>query len=273
MLPVRIALLPAVQAALEQTRRLAESELPVNLLTDSFIQIHGDPERLTVVAPMKSNSISQILKVFPNRFQSKTRHLHMSRQQWPNPGQDPAASPDQDSEVDTSHRPANAFILSTQTMRSAVRQANPSLSNTEVSRMLGQLWKDVPGDVKLQYKQQATVAQEEFKRQHPNYTYRKARRKRALNELLTNGAQGFPAPGFASDPSMAAAMFNQANPYWMQMYAQAQPGGVPGQGHPPPGYPNMGMPCMPGPQGYSNIPGYPPLGDPNQTNLYQYPPK
>ncbi|KAH0793791.1 HMG box family protein [Histomonas meleagridis] len=88
-------------------------------------------------------------------------------------------------ENDNSRRPPNAFILYSQTMRTEVRQKNPSLSNTEVSRILGKMWKEVPSDVKLQYKQKAASLQEEFKREHPNYVYRKARRKRALNELLT----------------------------------------------------------------------------------------
>ena len=42
------------------------------------------------------------------------------------------------------------------------------------------------------------ILQEEFKKQHPDYTYRKARRKRALNELLTkstHGYAGFPGAG------------------------------------------------------------------------------
>ncbi|OHS99276.1 HMG box family protein [Tritrichomonas foetus] len=99
-------------------------------------------------------------------------------------------------ETDNSHRPPNAFILYSQAMRSEARQQNPSLSNTEVSRILGKMWKEVPNEIKLQYKQKAAKLQEEFKKAHPDYTYRKARRKRALNELLTKSAQGYAAmPG------------------------------------------------------------------------------
>lgn len=125
--------------------------------------------------------------------------------QWPmNPM--PPAMPQQDTgdaqdmeEGDNAHRPPNAFILYSQAMRSQVRQENPSLSNTEVSRLLGKMWKEVPNDIKLQYKQKAAAMQEDFKREHPDYTYRKARRKRALNELLTKsstaGFQPFPMGG------------------------------------------------------------------------------
>ena len=105
-------------------------------------------------------------------------------------------------EIDNSHRPPNAFILYSQAMRADARQNNPSLSNIEISKILGKMWKEVPNDVKLQYKQQAAKLQEEFKRSHPNYTYRKARRKRALNELLTKNNAGL--SGY--DPMMMMQM-------------------------------------------------------------------
>jgi transcription factor SOX7/8/10/18 (SOX group E/F) len=193
-------------------------------------------------------------------------------QSWTQPTE-PAPPGDQDEDTDNSHRPPNAFILYSQAMRSQCRQENPSLSNTEVSRLLGKMWKDVPSDVKLQYKQKAAAAQEVFKREHPNYTYRKARKKRALNELLTKSAQGFQMPGFPADPNFQAMMGGAANPYLMQMYGQGQlqPGQMMQQ---PMGVPNMGMVGQPGqappgmPQGYAGYPGMP---APGQQGLYQYP--
>jgi transcription factor SOX7/8/10/18 (SOX group E/F) len=109
-------------------------------------------------------------------------------------------------EGDQSHRPPNAFMLYSQAMRSAVRQENPTLSNMEVSRLLGKLWKEVPNEAKVTYKQRAAVLQEAFKREHPNYTYRKARRKRALNELLTKSSQGVAPMMMQGDPM---AMYQQ----------------------------------------------------------------
>ena len=90
-------------------------------------------------------------------------------------------------------RPPNAFILYSQAMRADVHQQNPSLSNIEISRILGKMWKEVPNDTKLQYKQQAAKLQEEFKRDHPDYTYQKARRKRTLHELLAKSSQAIPS--------------------------------------------------------------------------------
>ena len=95
-------------------------------------------------------------------------------------------------EDNEAHRPPNAFILYSNAMRSKVRSENPALSNTEVSRLLGTMWKEVSNDIKQQYKQKASSLQDEFKKTNPDYTYRKARRKRALNELLTKSTGGYP---------------------------------------------------------------------------------
>ncbi|KAH0790200.1 HMG box family protein [Histomonas meleagridis] len=113
-------------------------------------------------------------------------------------------------EADNSHRPPNAFILYSQAMRAEVRQNNPTLSNIEISKILGKMWKEVSNEVKLQYKQQAAKLQEEFKINHPNYTYRKARRKRALNELLTKNNSSY-------DPMLMMHMGMIQNPQ-MSLY-------------------------------------------------------
>ena len=147
---------------------------------------------------------------------------------------------------DNSRRPPNAFILYSQAMRSQVRQENPSLSNTECSRLLGKMWKEVPNDVKLQYKQKAAGMQEDFKREHPDYTYRKARRKRALNELLTKSTQGYApmVPGYPDMGGWGGMMPPGGPPSMFQM-----PGQFPGQSQgqmqfPMGGYPQSGMPGM-----------------------------
>lgn len=61
------------------------------------------------------------------------------------------------------------------------------------------MWKVVDSETKQLYKNRAQKLQEEFKQLHPDYTYRKARRKRALNELLTKSTQGF---GYMMPPGM-----------------------------------------------------------------------
>lgn len=188
------------------------------------------------------------------------------------PMMDDAGNQDLD-DGDNSHRPPNAFILYSQAMRSEVRQENPSLSNTEVSRLLGKMWKEVPNDVKLQYKQRAAKMQEEFKKQHPDYTYRKARRKRALNELLTKSTQGFPGPmPYAPDQFMYGYMPTGALPGMQGMQGLQGLPGMPGmQGL-------QGIPQQNQSQQMNNIPfagfqsaqqGIPPMGNMQQMNGMQ----
>ena len=128
-----------------------------------------------------------------------------------------------DQEGGNARRPPNAFILYSQTMRTQVRQENPTLSNTEVSSLLGKMWKEVPNEAKLQYKQQAQKMQEAFKKAHPEYTYRKARKKRALNELLTKSQMNYPNPE-------AFQMGQQfPYPYQLGMVPMQLPQTLPGQ--------------------------------------------
>ena len=160
---------------------------------------------------------------------------------WAQPQMQPAPVENNFEEDDGAHRPPNAFILYSQAMRSEVQQQNPSLSNTEVSRLLGKMWKEVPSESKNQYKQQAARLQEEFKRQHPNYTYRKARRKRALNELLTKSSQGFPGM-----PGSMMPMFQQMGQQPGQMYTgMPVMQGMPQMGQPMQGVLQQGMQNMP----------------------------
>lgn len=166
----------------------------------------------------------------------KTKKMYDAQQQWQTPKQEGEQVAEDYDKEDNSHRPPNAFILYSQAKRSEAQRQNPTLSNTEVSRILGKMWKEVPNEIKLQYKQKAAKLQEEFKKQHPDYTYRKARRKRALNELLTkstHGYAGFPTPG----------------PQDMAMYQQAMIQGAPVAMYPPVGIPQQ-MPNGFSPQGY-----------------------
>jgi transcription factor SOX7/8/10/18 (SOX group E/F) len=82
-------------------------------------------------------------------------------QSWATPQAAALSQQDGDSldgdDSDSSHRPPNAFILYSNAMRLSIRQDNPALSNTEVSRLLGKMWKEFPNEAKQVYKQ------EEFK--------------------------------------------------------------------------------------------------------------
>jgi transcription factor SOX7/8/10/18 (SOX group E/F) len=156
------------------------------------------------------------------------------------PSQFSAAGPVDQSRIDGNedsrwHRPPNSFLLYCQAMRSAVRQENLGLSNTEATRVLGKMWKEVPIELKLAYKHQAAVLQEAFKREHPDYTYRTARMKRALNEPLAKGSQGLD-PMMMQDDAVAVdqQMFAEGGmfPGMQQQFAAQSPSVSQGMGAP-----------------------------------------
>jgi transcription factor SOX7/8/10/18 (SOX group E/F) len=133
------------------------------------------------------------------------------------------------------HRPPNSFLFYCQAVRSAVRQENLGLSNTETTRVLGKIWKEVPIEWKFAYKHKATVLQEAFKREHLDYTYRRDHMKRAMNKLLTKGSQGVD-PMMMRDDSMAVyqQMFAQGGmfPGMQQQFAAQSPSVSQGMGAP-----------------------------------------
>jgi hypothetical protein len=61
---------------------------------------------------------------------------------------------------------------------------HPNLPNIEISRMLGVHWKCLDESALRPYKERARAMQVDFKREHPDYKYDKARQKRQAHELL-----------------------------------------------------------------------------------------
>jgi hypothetical protein len=52
------------------------------------------------------------------------------------------------------------------------------------------MWKDLPSEDKRAYQERAAAAQEEFTAAHPNYTYRKAQRKRSAKQSRADTNHG-----------------------------------------------------------------------------------
>ena len=75
-------------------------------------------------------------------------------------------------------RPPNSYLLFCLEKREDLRNQNPTLSNVEISRMLGELWKKLKESERRPYKDRAKILQDEFKEHNPNYKYVRAQKKR-----------------------------------------------------------------------------------------------
>lgn len=118
------------------------------------------------------------------------------------------------------HRPPNAFLLYIQTIRQDVREQNPSLSNLELSQLLGSMWKSAPEEVRKKFKEEAARLQQAFKEQHPEYCYKKTKRVKVTQQKKQ---EGNPTLGVPPNPAlMYQQMFQYQQMQQIQMFQQMQ---------------------------------------------------
>jgi hypothetical protein len=108
----------------------------------------------------------------------------------------------------------NSFMLFSNEVRPVLQDQNKALTNNDISKMLGQMWKDMPYEQKRPYLERALDIKSQFNACHPDYTYTKSPRKRQkINKLRkfaslnsTNNADaasasGAPAPAVLDTPA------------------------------------------------------------------------
>lgn len=81
-------------------------------------------------------------------------------------------------------RPPNAYILFCLEKRKELRSQNPQLSNVDISKLLGDKWKELDESERLPYKERAKTLQAEFKEKNPGYRYERARQKRTSQTVF-----------------------------------------------------------------------------------------
>lgn len=93
-------------------------------------------------------------------------------------------NPTDNSLLSKTKRPPNAYILYCLEKRGELREQYPDMPNIEISKMLGERWKDLDEAYKRPYKERAKDLQTEFKQKNPEYKYEKARKRRQEQEML-----------------------------------------------------------------------------------------
>ena len=77
----------------------------------------------------------------------------------------------------------NSFMVFSNEMRPLLQEQNKSLTNNDVSKILGNMWKDMKPEQKKPYIERALSIKAAFNVQHPDYVYTKSPRKRQKNKL------------------------------------------------------------------------------------------
>ncbi|KAJ5555549.1 High mobility group superfamily [Penicillium sp. DV-2018c] len=83
-------------------------------------------------------------------------------------------------------RPPNCFILYRKAHHHIVKEANPGLSNNEISRILGDRWNNERPEVRARYTRLAETLKREHAIKHPDYQYaprRPSERKRRATRV------------------------------------------------------------------------------------------
>ncbi|KAK9778999.1 putative HMG box domain-containing protein [Seiridium cardinale] len=139
-----------------------------------------------------------------------------------------------------------AFILYRQHHQASVAAQHPGLANPEISKLIGEQWREQPEEVKDSWKRLAEEEKLRHQRQYPDYRYQPRRGGK-------NGANGKPTPGaggddpgrcqkcggrFIATPRTPNTPFNMAmTPAFAKPMAAGLPQGLPGSGG---GYPASG---------------------------------
>ncbi|EMR65965.1 putative hmg box protein [Eutypa lata UCREL1] len=84
-------------------------------------------------------------------------------------------------------RPRNAFILYRQHHQAQVAAEHPGLANPEISKLIGEQWREQPDDVKASWKRLAEEEKVRHRHQFPDYRYQP---RRGGNKQNANGVSG-----------------------------------------------------------------------------------
>jgi len=80
-------------------------------------------------------------------------------------------------------RPMNSFLLFSNEMRPILQAQNKDQSNAQISKLLGNAWKALPGEEKVKFVERAAKIKLDFSAAHPDYVYTKTPRKHKKRKL------------------------------------------------------------------------------------------
>ena len=99
-------------------------------------------------------------------------------------------------------RPMNAFMVWSVKQRKQLSKEQPKMHNTELSKRLGQMWKDLGEEEKKKYKEEADTLKCEHREKYPDYKYRPKRRKIPKVKGSSTGPHPFQSCSLPNGASM-----------------------------------------------------------------------
>lgn len=84
-------------------------------------------------------------------------------------------------------RPMSAFLMYSHTKRAYAKKENPDMTNTDVSRLLGEMWRNAPPHEKDPFVEQEEIARAGYKITIANFKAEQSRIKTASRTISDNG--------------------------------------------------------------------------------------
>lgn len=106
-------------------------------------------------------------------------------------------------------RPPNAFFVWSVSERKNMYKIFPKLPNTEVSKLLGEKWRNLSPEEKQPYFREADRLKEEHKKKHPDYKYSPKRKRHVISEQTVSSQQPASAPHLPWYPQLFAQSYMQ----------------------------------------------------------------
>ncbi|KAJ7392945.1 hypothetical protein OS493_008186 [Desmophyllum pertusum] len=101
-------------------------------------------------------------------------------------------------------RPLNSFMVWAKERRREMNRDNPKMRNAEISKILGEEWRQLSDEVKKPFVEEAIRLRRQHKIDHPNYRYRPRRKNRMEGNGEMMQGEGYRSQPFALYPNTGA---------------------------------------------------------------------
>lgn len=128
-------------------------------------------------------------KVWEDKAEADKRRYKLEKERYTGPWQVPFKRAKKN--PNAPKRPMSAFLYFSQEKRSMIKEQNPGLKNTEISRVLGQMWKNAPEAERTPHIEHEKMEREKYKAEMATWREKEEERKALIREKNEEQLQNY----------------------------------------------------------------------------------